>query len=440
MNGTSINAETGAEGREERDAPSRTRFLAARRRARCPQSFSGWLPLFTLLAFFTGSSAPGRDAAVWLNNYDANCPIIDADDLAFGDDFGVQVWGGPVGGVLRPVVMETSGTSIVKLKEPGFFNAGIGIIPAFPDDQNQADFIIRVWKGAPAYELAGIVMQSARWTQTTGAYPLSSNSTPPAALQIPEPLLWLEQAPFALLTTVLTPVRGAGKVELYPPSPYSEDLPATLRPWPPPGPVSLHAVPDPGYRFVNWIGSRPDPNMGLPIKVDETNEWFKFELPMGTAVIVATFEPGPWLKVNATYGGWVTNQPSGTHFTPGTAVKLTAIPNPDFAFSSWSGDVVSTNPVITINMVTNTTLTALFRPLFTPVLLVRPENGDGVLANRFGFTLLGEVGQRYQIERSPDLAHWTLFAQIAALTNLTQVSDTTISNRPYQYYRARKTE
>jgi hypothetical protein len=47
-------------------------------------------------------------------------------------------------------------------------------------------------------------------------------------------------------------------------------------------------------------------------------------------------------------------------FTDGTVVNIEAIADTDWVFDSWSGEFVSTNPIQTITMDANKTLTAAF--------------------------------------------------------------------------------
>jgi hypothetical protein len=60
--------------------------------------------------------------------------------------------------------------------------------------------------------------------------------------------------------------------------------------------------------------------------------------------------------------GTVTKIPDQVTYLPGTPVELTAIPDTDWIFSHWSGDLTGdTNPE-TITMIQNTTITAHFTP------------------------------------------------------------------------------
>ena len=58
-------------------------------------------------------------------------------------------------------------------------------------------------------------------------------------------------------------------------------------------------------------------------------------------------------------GSGTLNQTSGT-FAPNTTVSVTATPNNGAIFIGWTGDVVSTNPTISVLMDANKSITATF--------------------------------------------------------------------------------
>jgi uncharacterized repeat protein (TIGR02543 family) len=61
---------------------------------------------------------------------------------------------------------------------------------------------------------------------------------------------------------------------------------------------------------------------------------------------------------NPSSGGAVTNSPSGTSFTAGTAVTLSATPAAGYTFTGWSGSLSGTTNPVTITMDGNKTITA----------------------------------------------------------------------------------
>ena len=98
--------------------------------------------------------------------------------------------------------------------------------------------------------------------------------------------------------------------------------------------------------------------------------------------------------------------------------------------------LVSTNPVISLQILSNTALVAHFQPATSPLLVVQSGGtGDGWVSNRFGFTLLGEKGKRYGVETSPDFTNWTPVANLLASNTVSRLIVRPIGNRA-RFYRA----
>jgi uncharacterized repeat protein (TIGR02543 family) len=158
------------------------------------------LPLLALRAW--------ADAAVCLNNYDANQPIAYLVGGTFALPAGVQVeiWSGPVNGALKPVA-NGSGLSRFNLSEAGYFDGGIGVIAGLPD-KSLAQFQIRAWKEGVTFDAAAYRGASAVFTQTTGSNP------PLPLLPAPVPL----QIPSAIVLTSNVPLVSAPIIEVQPSS------------------------------------------------------------------------------------------------------------------------------------------------------------------------------------------------------------------------------
>ena len=389
------------------------------------------------------------DAAVRLNNYTANWPIVNGVQFAFDAEWGmgkpyVEVFGGPLGGWLAPIIPANTNSSAIPFKEPGFFDAGIGMVPNVVAG-GPAEFEIKIFNFGWYPEAFGDGMSLVRWTQLTGSWPLTDHSLAPPPLQIPGGFAWVlcEECRFTAVVVAL--VHGQGKIEIFPPPPDGENLQPFATPWPPPGPVSLHAIPEPGNRFVHWMGTMRDPNAFLGmmprqerIAIDSPEPWLDFELKIEPAILIANFEPSWHLGVSAPFGGCVTNCPGGYDFPPDTEVQLTATAKPHFAFTHWTGDVTGTNRSIQVAMTTNLTVTAHFRAVLTPQLIVQPPaSGDGIAANRFHFTLLGEVGRHYLVEFSPDLQNWSLATEITATNSVNPLDEIGFSRNARGFYRAK---
>ncbi len=111
----------------------------------------------------------------------------------------------------------------------------------------------------------------------------------------------------------------------------------------------LKAIPDSGYRFVNWTG-----NVST---IDNVNANSTIIYMMGDYSIVANFIKQCNLTTNSTSGGNVTTPGEGT-FSPydnGTVVNLTATADLYWYFANWTGnvstigDVNASNTNITMN-------------------------------------------------------------------------------------------
>jgi hypothetical protein len=116
-------------------------------------------------------------ATVSLNNYDANKAIYLQTDFRLAPVAGVYVelLGGPDAEHLSLVVAAGSGQSRFSLSEPGYFDAGVGIIPGV-EPTEMATLQLRVWNGNYGVysEATG---DSVTWRQATGYW--NSQAVPP---------------------------------------------------------------------------------------------------------------------------------------------------------------------------------------------------------------------------------------------------------------------
>ncbi len=131
-------------------------------------------------------------ATVMLNNYDANQTIRQITPLtpAQGGDIWVELLGGPVGGVMTPVVDAAQGLTQFNLSDPGFFDGGCGLVQGVQANE-QAQFQLRVWRGAVSFEAATERGVSEVWSQVTGRW--NADALPPfppqgPALKLPGPV------------------------------------------------------------------------------------------------------------------------------------------------------------------------------------------------------------------------------------------------------------
>lgn len=117
--------------------------------------------------------------------------------------------------------------------------------------------------------------------------------------------------------------------------------------------VSLKAVPSPGYRFVNWVGSLTGDSESISIEMTCTKDvtavfiWIAYPLTTGIA-------PGE--------SGTVALEPAQPDegYSMGTEVTITAVPDKGYRFSHWSGAVSGPENPVTIIMDSGKQLNANF--------------------------------------------------------------------------------
>jgi hypothetical protein len=142
------------------------------------------------------------DGAVRLNNYDSNNPLFYnavSTRLPTRDTF-VQVLAGPLGTGFNDlrVLSNTTGQTIFTLQEPGFFDAGVAIVPGVPEN-SIALFRVIFWRACTSFETALERGSTTIYSQPVGSLGEPALSVMPAAAIapsgegcIPEPSpLWL---------------------------------------------------------------------------------------------------------------------------------------------------------------------------------------------------------------------------------------------------------
>ncbi len=96
--------------------------------------------------------------------------------------------------------------------------------------------------------------------------------------------------------------------------------------------------------------------------------------------VTCLYVPGPTysLAVTAEHGS-VTRSPSKLNYRPGSAVTLTATPDPHWHFTGWSGDLTSTDNPTILTLDASKTVTAHFEP-DTYVLTVETAGSTGTVS------------------------------------------------------------
>jgi len=117
-------------------------------------------------------------------------------------------------------------------------------------------------------------------------------------------------------------------------------------------PVTLEAMPDPGWRFDHWSGDLSGSDNPKIITMDADKD------------VTATFELLYQLTVNIVGNGSVTKDPDKSYYELNEVVTLTAVPDAGWGLDHWSGALSgSVNPT-TITMDGDKIITATFVPLY----------------------------------------------------------------------------
>ncbi len=117
--------------------------------------------------------------------------------------------------------------------------------------------------------------------------------------------------------------------------------------------VTVEAVPDDGWKFVEWEGDYEGTEEEITITMDDDKE------------VTAVFEEMPTyeLLVNVDGEGEVDANPDQEKYEHGTEVDLHAIPDEGWEFIEWEGDYEGTEEEITITMDDDKEVTAVFEEL-----------------------------------------------------------------------------
>jgi hypothetical protein len=189
--------------------------------------------------------------------------------------------------------------------------------------------------------------------------------------------------------------------------------------------VKLTAVPQPGNYFALWGNAASSSTNPLHLTITNATPT--------VAALFAALNPGQHaLTIIVNGGGQVTLSPQANVYNNGQTVTITATPDVNQDFLSWSGDATGVQNPLVVTMNQSRTITANFtrRSRFA----VGPLFG-GARENGFQFTVLGELGSRVTIEGSPDLKQWS---PVVTLTNqFGVVQFTAPAGQPVQYYRLR---
>ncbi|TCC88497.1 DUF3494 domain-containing protein [Pedobacter frigiditerrae] len=144
--------------------------------------------------------------------------------------------------------------------------------------------------------------------------------------------------------------------------------------------VTISATRNIGYTFVNWI----DKANGTIVS---TSASYTFALAANRSFIANFILNTYTLNVTAV-NGTVVKTPNTATYNHGSTVVLTAVANPGYVFSSWTGDATgSTNP-LTVLMTANKNITANFTAI-VPLNILGSVSLFGAFGGNAGITNMG---------------------------------------------------
>ncbi len=146
--------------------------------------------------------------------------------------------------------------------------------------------------------------------------------------------------------------------------------------------VTVHAVANPNFTFVNWTGENGDEVSTLAD--------YSFEVPAENKTLTANFAPFDFeVTANTTPAGsgTVAFDPEKDYYHWGDTLTLTALPEDGYSFVEWSGDIAHIDDAnaaeITVLMpADHITLTATFAPVdYTLTITIEPDGAGTVSRN-----------------------------------------------------------
>jgi hypothetical protein len=194
--------------------------------------------------------------------------------------------------------------------------------------------------------------------------------------------------------------------------------------------VRFTAVPAAGNYFALWGNAASGTNNPLHFTVTNAN-------PTVTAVFAALAGNQRALTVLADGFGEVSASPRGNRFGNGTNVTLTALPGAGQSFLGWGGDASGAANPLTVTMTASKVITAQFtkRPRLEIL-----DCGGRVSAEDLHLLVTGGAGDWLLVEGTgalaPGLATWSPLAIVTNEFGVSQVNDTTGTNRTQRFYRA----
>ncbi len=147
--------------------------------------------------------------------------------------------------------------------------------------------------------------------------------------------------------------------------------------------VELTAQANSGYVFSSWSGDLTGTQNPTTITMNSNKTVTANFVQSGGGGLTYTLS----VNISPSTAGNVILNPIGEFYQAGTTVTITAVPNSNYTFSNWSGDISSTQNPISIVMDSNKNITANFAQDGTTYIItvnVSPSNAGFVTLNPAG--------------------------------------------------------
>jgi hypothetical protein len=179
-------------------------------------------------------------------------------------------------------------------------------------------------------------------------------------------------------------------------------------------PVTLEAVPSPGYIFANWSGDLSSSENPITITMDSNTE---IAANFAQTIRTLTVDVSPGDSNIEVDGNAPSSYPATYTFAEGASVNLEAVPASGYYFANWSGDFSESENPITITMDSDQAVTANFtQTAYTLAVSVSPSGGgnietDGTAPSSYPFTYTFAEGRSVNLEAipaySPNFINWS---------------------------------
>jgi hypothetical protein len=148
--------------------------------------------------------------------------------------------------------------------------------------------------------------------------------------------------------------------------------------------VQLTASSSAHYTFDHWGGAATGNNNPTNVTIS------------GNMAVTASYAPVEYsLSLTSTHGT-ITKDPDQPTYHYGDVVSLAAFPDPDYAFSSWSGDVASSSNPYILTIHGNTTVTANYELKSYTLTIAKTGTGNGtVTSNPSGINCGTDCAETY---------------------------------------------